>query len=588
MVLSNKTYISLILFVLATSVYLPSLNNRFLWDDVALIEKSSSYLNELNIEKILIPRESNKKNLKYYRPTFQISMFTDYQIWGAKAFGYHLTNVLLFSISAVIFFLLSVLILKAFSIQGPEKYSFIGSLIFIAHPMHVESVSWIAGRTDILCAIFMGLAFIFHILSGKRFIYILAATVSFYLSLLSKELAVVFPLIVISFDLLSGKAKRKNIVSYIFYASILFTYLYIRSRSYINVPPVSKEITGSSNNATGAAINYFSLIKTFASSYLFYIYKITLPFVFNAYISHVPANLTYFISSVISILLISFISLVCYLKRKGIVTFAVLWIFITLGPSVMVAVLSIAAAPLAERYVFVPTMGFCLLGGYMFLLTETGSNNYKRSSLALLITILLIFTFLTIRRQGVWQDRLSLWKDTSEKSFYDAFPHSNYGKALQDNKQYELAISQYMTALDPEVDDTNRGRAITSNNLSLVYIETGQYSKAETWLKKALEYDPSYLLTYYHLGLINYIDGEQRNSRQSYLEAEQLLLKVIKKDRKYARAKLLIAKVYSSLGEIDKAVKYAAEARKGLNDRRLMMEADKIIKVNNKTGQDQP
>ncbi len=585
----NNIYLSLILFVLAFAVFIPSLNNQFVWDDVSLIKKSSRYFDKLDPRKIFIPRDKEKKAPKYYRPTFQISMYSDYQIWGANPFGYHLTNTLLFSLCVTVLYFFSLLVMREFSLGEPAKYAFITSLVFIVHPMHVESVSWIAGRTDVFCALFFLLAFISHILSDRKKFLVIPTVLLLYLSLISKEVALAFPLVIIAFDLLSGRLKWKKTALYILYICTAILYVYLRSRSYVSVPPLGEAATTDlSADQTVSAVNYLGIVKTFFNSYLFYAYKLVLPFEFNAYIAHIPGGLAYFLSSLIFAFLLLVICVIIYIRGKALIAFSILWVLITLGPSVLVAVFSIAATPLAERYLFIPSIGYCVLTGYLFYIFYEQKKRYKTISMALLPGILIIFLLFNIQRQDVWDNRLALWSDTAVKSSDTAFTHSNYGKALHDEGLYEKAITEYMTALDPEVKDTDRGRAMTSNNLSLVYIEIGEYQKAEYWLEKAREYDEYYLNTYYHLGLINYIRGEVTGSRDGYSKAEEHLRMVLSKSPRHAKARLLLAKVYLSRGKIAEAKKQARKAMKRINDGRLLMEAKKIIEIDNNPGYQQP
>ena len=104
----------------------------------------------------------------------------------------------------------------------------------------------------------------------------------------------------------------------------------------------------------------------------------------------------------------------------------------------------IAATPVAERYLFVPTIGFSLLAGLLFL--ELNKRAELKFSVAILILISAILLYLNLDRQTVWKDRLSFWHDTSENSVY-AFPHSNYALALESSGDDEKALKAYAVAL---------------------------------------------------------------------------------------------------------------------------------------------
>ena len=216
-----------------------------------------------------------------------------------------------------------------------------------------------------------------------------------------------------------------------------------------------------------------------------------------------------------------------------------------------------------------------LIGHFIF---EVGKRiNFQKAAWAFGLLLSFSYLFFTIDRQKVWKDDLILWEDTSTKTTNYAIPHSNYGMALKDAGKQDEAIRELLTALDPEVKDTNRGRATTANNLGLVYLDNEDYKNAEEWFLKARYYDSTYGRTYYHLGLIYFIKGEYGNSVSDYRMAEKYLKKTLEMYRSYGRANLLLAKVYIRLGEKEKARENAERAiRSGLIEP-LSIEAQGIL-----------
>ena len=111
---------------------------------------------------------------------------------------------------------------------------------------------------------------------------------------------------------------------------------------------------------------------------------------------------------------------------------------------------------------------------------------------------------------------MSLWKDASQKSFNYALPHVNYGLALEEAGKTEEAKKEYFLALNPEVNDTSRGRASTANKLAIIYFNEGNDLKGLKLLDRALEYDSSYVRTYYHFGLYYYFLAKESGNRRDY------------------------------------------------------------------------
>jgi len=573
--IKRKAFASLFLFFVSFGVFAFSLKNDFVWDDVQVIEKSYYSFKASRIKSIVIPKIKKSKNVApYYRPVVFISIVLDRSLWGITPLGFHLSNVVVNSVSTVVFYFLVLFVLGEFGVTQRETKAFLSSLLFALHPMHVESVSWVVGRTDLLCGLFFFIAFIFHTFSFRKLWFVILAASSFFLSLLSKEVAIVFPIVALGFDLLSRKYVNRNfILKYFVYTLLVLLYFYLRGRAFDSVPDL---ISQSSTNSTYEGYQILDHLKILLNSYLFYIYKLVFPFEFNAFIGNVPKDIYFLTSSILVIFLLCVISVISIIKKEYVTPFGIFWVFVTLGPSCLVAISVFSSTPLAERYLYIPTAGYCLLIGHFIF--EVGKRiNFQKAAWAFGLLLSFSYLFFTIDRQKVWKDDLILWEDTSTKTTNYAIPHSNYGMALKDAGKQDEAIRELLTALDPEVKDTNRGRATTANNLGLVYLDNEDYKNAEEWFLKARYYDSTYGRTYYHLGLIYFIKGEYGNSVSDYRMAEKYLKKTLEMYRSYGRANLLLAKVYIRLGEKEKARENAERAiRSGLIEP-LSIEAQGIL-----------
>jgi tetratricopeptide (TPR) repeat protein len=578
--LINKKILTLSFLILAASfiAYLPSLRNDFVWDDKEVIQKSHFLYKASSIKNIIIPQEREYKKARYYRPVHYASIVLDKYIWGVESLGFHLSNIIFHAINSLLFFYLFRLLLIEFRIKDPELTSFLGSLLFVFHPIHTESVSWIAGRTDMLCTMFFLLALISHILVRKNLLFLPFVIISYSLSLLSKEIGIAFPFVALSLDYLNKNLKRKNLIIYISYILITCLYIYLRGRAFINVPDLRVLKEGSVGYSS--LFTFIEPIKLLFNSYFFYIYKLLFPIELNAFIANVPFGLYYTSFSIITLLAISAITFYYGFKKDGILLFSFLFFIFTLAPSATVALSKIAVTPLAERYLYLPSIGFIIMLTCLILKLRTLLS--KKFVLIMYAVLVLSYLFLCINRQTVWKNSISLWKDTSRKSFLSPIPHTNYGTALLDSGQYEDAIKEFNIALSPKLGDSKRGKAITSINLGNTYIELKKYKLAEKWFFLANKFDPSYGKTYYHLGLINYIKAEIYSSKKHYKLAEKYLMQTFQYYHSYSKAHLLLARVYIGLGDKAGAKKQAGQALKigGLSND-LSKDAEDIIKIDN-------
>ena len=98
----NKATAALLLLLISFFVYSPSLRNDFVWDDIEVIQKGYHSFKASRINAILFPEAKQNKTQLYYRPIVFVSMVADRELWGINPFGFHLSNLLLNSVSTIL------------------------------------------------------------------------------------------------------------------------------------------------------------------------------------------------------------------------------------------------------------------------------------------------------------------------------------------------------------------------------------------------------------------------------------------------------------------------------------------------------
>lgn len=135
--------------------------------------------------------------MKSYRPVVSLSMLSDYLLFNANAFGYHLTNLVLLAVCSSFTALISLELTGSHGNQMKASAAVWSGLLFALYPLHVESVAWIIGRVDLICTAFYLIslfAFMRYRLLRERF-YLVVSLGAFLLSLASKEMAVTLPVV---------------------------------------------------------------------------------------------------------------------------------------------------------------------------------------------------------------------------------------------------------------------------------------------------------------------------------------------------------------------------------------------------------
>ncbi len=609
--IEHKTIVAIFLFFICFIVFVPSLRNGFVWDDVYYIQNNPDRFRFSDIRPGLFLNIKSHEGPSYYRPILFISFVIDHGIWGLSPFGFHLSNIIFYSLSTVLFYLLALFVLEEFRVDGKEAKAFLSSLFFAFYPAHIESVSWISGRMDLLCSLFLFLAFVFHILSYRRLRFLALTGICFSLSLLSKEVAVAFPIVVLVFDVLSRRFKSpSNILRYAVYGVLILIYFYLRGRAIL--PESNIGGMQQSPHDTHRILQIWQALGILLRTYLFYIKKLLFPFDINPFITTVPRGLSYLISSILVILLLCAISFISIRKKEYVTAFSISWVFITIGPSSLVAVIPVSATPLADRYLYIPSAGYCLLIGYLILRERMG---YKKLSYAFGLALCLSYLIFSIRGQGIWKDDLTFWRDISKRSPDEFIPHIKYGAVLMGVGRTDEAIEEFLTAFNIAGEGNRKARAIVATDIGIAYTDKGDYKNAEEWLVKALYYDPTredanfqmgyiYFVkwdlrnaeewflkalrydpgderVYYHLGATYLLRAERENYIPGYEMAERYLKRALELSDSHGDTHLVLAKVYSDIGEREKAIEHAKKAlQMGLTEP-LAKQAHEILGMGN-------
>jgi protein O-mannosyl-transferase len=227
----RRQFIILGLFLLAGFVVFSNiLNSWFLSDDFAQIGKVLS-----GDFSVVWGRAQGG----FFRPLFILSYLVDTKIWGARPFGFHLTNVVFHSLNAFLTFVLSLRLLEDLKLTAGQKrmIAISAGALFLVHPSHSEAVAWISGRADLMATFFClaSLCFYLTYARGKRPAQLALSLLCFTIALLAKESAICLPFLVIVVGLFTGPAQKagRNLRQFLLvtalYFSILLVFVAVRS-----------------------------------------------------------------------------------------------------------------------------------------------------------------------------------------------------------------------------------------------------------------------------------------------------------------------------------------------------------------------
>ena len=238
----------LIVAALAGLVYIQTLSFGLSWcDDFEIILKNYDRIE--NIDRLGNEFMHGYMTTNYYRPIINLSFLMDAQLGGQEPFHYHLTNLIIHILSSCVFLLL----LRKLGIRALPALGI--SLIFAAHPILANAVAWIVGRNDMLMALFAMASFIFYLKyrESNNVLNLILHIFLFLLSVLSKETAVVFPFVILSYNRLIAKDKflgTNNIKLYAGWALTGSIWFVLRSSAELGEPVYSSPLYFFSNLQT--------------------------------------------------------------------------------------------------------------------------------------------------------------------------------------------------------------------------------------------------------------------------------------------------------------------------------------------------
>jgi protein O-mannosyl-transferase len=535
----NRAYVKqgaiiLALCLISFLCYYPASKNNFLiWDDGAYV-KDNPDIQKINYESVKL--FFTKSYVKSYVPITMLSYAFNYMIDGMNPKVYIFTNIILHLFNSILVFWLILGVLKYFENDKERKtvnnknfaIAAITSILFLIHPIQVESVAWIAERKNVLYSFFYLssiLLYIKYITSENKNLLALSLFL-FIFSLLSKGTAVSLPLSIISIDYLFGRKLLSKKV-------ILEKVPYLILSLIIGIIAISRQ--GNQN---------IVLERTFpeqiaCASYAFFSYIIKLIIPFNLYTFYPFPKEVSFIYWMSLILFLVFFALIIFFRKRisRIIMFGILF-FLT-NIIFMLQIIPDWDILMADRYAYLPSIGFFLVTVILILKV---SIKFRIIVLVFPVAIVL-FGFTTFERVKVWNNNYSLWDDVIKKNKFVPVAWNNRGLVKRDSGNYAGAYVDFSSAIKVKPDFRE-----PYNNRGIVNAQLGHLKEAMSDFNRAIEIDPAFAMAYYNRGKLKKINKD-------YKSALDDLNLSIKLDPKYTNALFLRARLYCNLGLLDNALR---------------------------------
>jgi protein O-mannosyl-transferase len=490
------------LAIVVVGVYWPVRNYEFLhYDDDVYVTDNEQVKHGLSWQGIQWAFTTG--HASNWHPLTWLSLMLDCQLFGVKSGPMHIVNVLFHIANTILLFLVLARMTK-----GLWQSAFIAGL-FALHPLHVESVAWIAERKDVLSTLFWLLTMLAYAQyaerkSAGRYIAVL---VLFAMGLLAKPMLVTLPFVLLLFDywpLSRFSSPRLSVRG-----------LLLEKLPLLILSVVSSVVTFIVQQRGGAVADSSRLlfderVLNAVVSYLAYLGKMLWPAKLAALYPH-PINTIPVSMAVISgtVLILITIFSIYHVRRYKYLLVGWLWYLGTLVP--VIGIVQVGAQAMADRYTYVPLIGiFVIIAfGAAELLKE---KQFNKIILGVLAGVSLsACAVVTTHQLKYWKDSLSLFEHTIDVAENSPIMANNYANILMDKGRAGEAVKYLSGALKLRPDSPE-----IHNNYGNVLRETGKLDEAIEHFKMALKLNPNFTLARYNLGQTLAAKGDYEGAVKQY------------------------------------------------------------------------
>src|SRR6266403_4794117 len=507
----------------------------------------------------------------YWQPLTWLSHMLDCQLFGLNAGRHHLTNLILHTISLLLLFL----VLK--QMTGAFWQSAFVAGVFAIHPLHVESVAWIAERKDVLSAVFFMLtlaAYARYARAPSAPRYLLVALL-FAFGLMSKPMLVTLPFVLLLLDYLPlgrlggqksevGSRLRRLITEKI----PLFA---LSALSCIATLLAQRQGTG----AIDQLPFLWRLNNTFVS-YFTYIWQMLWPGGLAVFYPH-PNNRLPLVEVTVAIaFLVGFSLLAIYLRRTR--PYLVTGWFWYLGMLVpVIGLVQVGEQAHADRYTYLPQIGLYIMIAWTVgnLLSEPTPR--ARRALVGVASALAIVSLgvLAFGQASYWKNSETLWNHSLAVTGENDVAHNNLGFLFLRRGELDKAISQFQAALDIRSRNTEThyslGAALIQSNLGNALARKQLWDEAIDHLQEAVRLRPDYADAYFNLGSVLFQQGRIDQAIAQWQKALAIRPRDAEAHRNVASALRKQGNVKEAIAEYEQALNIMPEDSVALNNMALIL-----------------
>lgn len=447
-----------ILLAVVLAIYFPALSGGIHpVDDAGIVD---FYASAPTLSQILLPSSDSY----YYRPLIGLSFYLDNLVWGMQPSILHLENILLHAGNCLLVYFLATRLSDTNQQASGPWLALLPSLWFALHPVQVEAVAWIAGRTDLLLAFLLLSASHCWVcwLETPTWQRLAATLLCLCAALLTKETAFIFAavMVLLAAAWTGSATARQRIGALAVMAAPALLLL-------LAVMLFKQDGSGFSRLLAATELSPLRDAWELLVAVGFYIKKLIVPVPLNFAIVQIhPAY------GLLGLLALPLLGWLWFVQRRAAALFGAA--LLLLLPPLVLVIKPIAWTPVAERYLYLPS-AFAALGG-LLLCRDTIVSTYRNTMAALLLLVLASHALLTHQRTVLWGDKPAFFEDAVRKSPEFGSLYNEQGGILLRQHRYDEALAAFEQA-----DRLNRRdsmRLLIKANIMLTRLAQEDYAGA--------------------------------------------------------------------------------------------------------------
>ncbi len=487
----------------------------------------------------------------YWMPLTWLSHMLDCQLFGLNPGGHHYTNLLFHIANTLLLFLWLLRVTRA---PGP---AFLVAALFAWHPLHVESVAWVAERKDVLSTFFWLLTMWAYLWYAERpawsrYLFIL---LSFSLGLMAKPMLVTLPLVLLLLDYWPLHRWTPGLPEEKAASRVSGRRLLLEKVPLLILSGLCSAVTIFAQRASGALaplgeVPLSERLATALVAYVWYPLKMFWP-ARLAVLYPYPLDSVPLWQELGAGLFLALTSLLLVRRRRRFPYLPVgwLWYLGTLLP--VIGLVQAGDQAWADRFTYVPLIGLfivCAWGARDLTAGWAGARVLRPAGAGIILAALLVCTFFQVR---LWRDSITLFRHTLRVTQDNYIIHHNLGVALMARGRREKAVPHFLAALRLNPynarAENKRGEDLVAqgkiaagiarfqravklkpdfpeayNNLGLAYARQGLLDQALAMFHQAIALDQNFAAAYKNLGITLTCQGQTPKAREMLEKALQI------------------------------------------------------------------